>query len=448
MIRDEIRTFEYASGELQRVRFAVFDSLSELDFFRPAGDRRAFDRVTELYARFIVPYRPEIFGQLVLFRLPEDFHGLFPADSPAFGRTADPLTAAAFALRKGVRIIGGKPVFRDESVRAFWRFLEERDSVRIVRGLLPGTAILPVGDGSGFLSESEKEARLRVNSSFFIMDRFDCASPYDTIGTPIGLMVRDGTILNPPAYSREALLCRKDGRVSVEVPELTALTVEIGGKRYRHGENATFYTRPGHRKSPRRKGTDLVIVGRRVAAVKDGGGTPVPASGFVLALPEGGRAEAGAEVVFSGMEDVAFGIQVGNSILIDGKKTERFRSPFFDIRKVWTTAFPPSLYPLDFDKARAPRIALGADREGHGMIAWLEGRGKFPDPDYRESCGASLKETAEICAELGMYNAVHLDGGGSAQLLVGGVRSLRISDRDPETKAEAERAVPAGLIIR
>ena len=191
-----------------------------------------------------------------------------------------------------------------------------------------------------------------------------------------------------------------------------------------------------------------MIVGRRVAAVKDGGGTPVPASGFVLALPEGGRAEAGAEVVFSGMEDVAFGIQVGNSILIDGKKTARFRSPFFDIRKVWTTAFPPSLYPLDFDKARAPRIALGTDREGHGMIAWLEGRGKFPDPGYRESCGASLKETAEICAELGMYNAVHLDGGGSAQLLIGGGRSLRISDRDPETKAEAERAVPAGLIIR
>ena len=173
----------------------------------------------------------------------------------------------------------------------------------------------------------------------------------------------------------------------------------------------------------------MVVIGRRVAAVRDCGG-PIPASGFVLRPKGESKAVPGSLVTYRGMEDVAFGIQVGNSIVIDGKKTEGFRSRFYNIRHLERVPFPPSLYPMDFIKARAARIALGADKDGKPMLLWAEGAGKLRYTPGSDSCGASLSEMAQICSELGMVNAVNLDGGGSAQILLNNKRNLLISDRN------------------
>jgi len=145
---------------------------------------------------------------------------------------------------------------------------------------------------------------------------------------------------------------------------------------------------------------------------------------------------------------VTFGIQVGNSIMVEGEKTLSFRSKFYNLRGLEPVAYPPSLYPLDFENARAARIALGADREGKPMILWAEGAGKIGYVAGRDSRGASLSDMAEICAEMGMVNAVNLDGGGSAQILLNNKRSLLISDRNSPDASEAERPVPLGLIVR
>ena len=82
------------------------------------------------------------------------------------------------------------------------------------------------------------------------------------------------------------------------------------------------------------------------------------------------------------------------------------------------------------------------------MLLWAEGAPKQGYTPGSDSCGASLLEMADICKSLGMYNAVNLDGGGSAQILLNNRRSLKISDRVPETAAEVERPIPIGLIIK
>ena len=448
MIESDVRTIEYQNGEFQRVQLVRFDSWESLDFLFPDYSPDAFSKVVSLYSDFIVPSKPSVFGQLVLFALPDGSSADFSHLSIKYGSLFSDLTAAAVAMRNGVKIIGGKPVFLNGKIRSFYRELEEKGCVRIVRGSLPMTTILPVGKRFGFLSESEKDAKLKVNSSFFIMDRFDCSTAYDSIGTPVGLMVKNGDILNPPLYRREALMVKKDGSVSIGTPVLENLSVEISGKAFTPGDNALVYTRPETRKTPSGKRADIVIIGRKVAAVKWGGQTMVPSSGFVLGVKDGSAIKPGDDVVFHGMEDVLFSIQVGNSIVVNGEKTEYFKSPFYNIYKLWSISFPPSLYPLDFEKARAPRIALGADKDNHPMLAWIEGPGKFTHEKGVESCGASLSELADIIENLGMYNAVNLDGGGSAQILINGKRSLLISDRVKEDNSEAERAVPAGLIIR
>jgi hypothetical protein len=153
-------------------------------------------------------------------------------------------------------------------------------------------------------------------------------------------------------------------------------------------------------------------------------------------------------VTYHGLEDVVFGIQVGNSIVKNGIKTEKFLSKFYNIRHLEPVAYPPSLYPMDFDHARAARIALGADKRGKPMLLWAEGAAKFGYEKGKGSCGASLAEMAEICADVGMVNAVNLDGGGSAQILLNNQRALEISDRNREDGSEAERPVPFGLIVR
>ena len=54
---------------------------------------------------------------------------------------------------------------------------------------------------------------------------------------------------------------------------------------------------------------------------------------------------------------------------------------------------------------------------------------------------------ADICVSCGMVNAVNLDGGGSAQILLGKKRLLEVSDRKGDG-SQSERPVPNGLIVR
>lgn len=447
-MRSETKVYTYPNGEIQRVQLVRLDDWTELEFLRPTYDPAAFEGFCRVYREYLVPACPWIFGNMVLFHIPDDLEVNFPYVSKKYGEVADRITAAAIALRTGVKIIGGKPVFRNGQVRNFWHALEKRKSVQIVSGKLPVTTIIPVGSGAGFLSETEPDARMKVNGSFFIMDRFDCATVYDQIGTPLGLLVKDGMVENPPLFRREALLIKKDGSVSVGVPDLCEMEIEINGKRYIYGKNAAVYSRPDRARTPRSKGTKLVIIGCRVAAVSDRGSVLIPASGFVL-CPEGEcTAAPGDQVIYHGLEDVQFGIQVGNSIIKNGEKTDRFLSRFYNIRALERIPFPPSLYPLDFDRSRAARIALGVDAEGKPVILWAEGAGKLHYSSGTDSCGATLADMARICSELGVVNGVNLDGGGSAQILLKNKRSLMISDRDPEDNSECQRAVPIGLVVR
>ena len=156
----------------------------------------------------------------------------------------------------------------------------------------------------------------------------------------------------------------------------------------------------------------------------------------------------GDKVSYHGLEEIQFGIQVGNSIVKDGIKTGQFISQFYNIRKLEKIPYPPSLYPMDFDNARAARIALGCDKDGKPMLFWAEGAGKLKYVPGKDSTGASLKEMAEIAEDLGMVNGVNLDGGGSAQILMNNKRVLRISDRNKADNSDAERLIPLGLMVR
>jgi len=440
-----VKTYRYPDGQIQRVQLVRLDDWGTLEFLKPQPDGSAFACFCNIYRRYLVPACPWIFGQMVMFQLPEQIS--LPMDAGKYGRTSEALIAAAAILRRGVKLVAGKPVFFTPAAKELWKTLEKENCLQIVSGKLPITTIIPVGREPGYLSDCCPDAEMKVNASFFIMDRFDCATVYDHVGTPFGLCVKDGYVTRPPLYSREALLVDQEGKVSVQPMDIRMLVIEIGGKLYIHGKNATIYTRPRHSRTLAGKKQALVIIGDRVAAVGSGR-LRIPASGFVLCPETVQPISPGDKVLYHGLEHIRFGIQVGNSILKDGHKTEAFLSPFYNIRRLEPVPYPPSLYPMDFAHARAARIALGADKAGKPILLWAEGAAKFGYVPGKGSCGASLSEMAEICADVGMENAVNLDGGGSAQILLNNQRYLEISDRNADDHTEAERPIPFALIVK
>lgn len=83
-----------------------------------------------------------------------------------------------------------------------------------------------------------------------------------------------------------------------------------------------------------------------------------------------------------------------------------------------------------------PRTAMGYTKDNKLIILVIEGR----HPGKAE--GASLTQEAQILKDLGCWEALNLDGGGSSCMLVNGKETIRVSD------AGGQRPVPAVFMIR
>ena len=103
-MESQIKTFTYPNGDIQRVQAVRLDSWAELDFLDFSGSDRTLGRFSGIYRDFLVPSAPWLFGNMIMFRLPKDLETDFPFETNAFGHVAHRLTAAAAALKTGVRI--------------------------------------------------------------------------------------------------------------------------------------------------------------------------------------------------------------------------------------------------------------------------------------------------------------------------------------------------------
>lgn len=82
-----------------------------------------------------------------------------------------------------------------------------------------------------------------------------------------------------------------------------------------------------------------------------------------------------------------------------------------------------------------PRTAMGYTKDGKLIILMIEGRNAVAH-------GATLGQEAQILKDLGCWEALNLDGGGSSCMLIHGKETIKPSDK------EGQRAVPAVFIIR
>jgi len=82
-----------------------------------------------------------------------------------------------------------------------------------------------------------------------------------------------------------------------------------------------------------------------------------------------------------------------------------------------------------------PRTTMGYTKDGKLIILMIEGRNNVAH-------GATLTQEAKIFQDLGCWEALNLDGGGSSCLLINGKETIKPSD------ATGQRAVPAVFIIK
>ena len=87
------------------------------------------------------------------------------------------------------------------------------------------------------------------------------------------------------------------------------------------------------------------------------------------------------------------------------------------------------------EKDMHPRSAIGYTRDGRIIVLAVQGR----TPGV--AAGVTLAQEAKILADIGCYEAINLDGGGSSCMLVNGKETIHPSDKG------GERPVPAVFLI-
>jgi Phosphodiester glycosidase len=192
---------------------------------------------------------------------------------------------------------------------------------------------------------------------------------------------------------------------------------------------------------PRR---DVVVRGDAVSASRPGGGTPVPADGYVLA----GTGAVAGELRDAATRDAAVGLDLGLAApasaphpaspagvlgggprLVAGGRV-RVRASMEGFAPISARWFYGS-----FVASRHPRTMAGVRADGGLLLVTIDGR----RPGW--SAGATLQEAARVMRSLGAREALNLDGGGSTAMAVRGRTVNRPSD------PAGERPVSDGLVV-
>jgi hypothetical protein len=296
-------------------------------------------------------------------------------------------------------------------------------------------------------------------------------------GDPIGIVIRDGRLASEPIEGRAALLVPRDpaappriatlhflgsatagGRTRLidGIDRLRGFTPACGGRggdRPTEKPNGTLvchdpseliaYDRQfGERTRPEPDGLEVTVRDGKATGAHRGGSTPIAEDGYVLSGSGDAASflrrapdEVGIDLAIDAdgrridAADFTAALGGGPRLLRDGRT---------DIPRAAEGYAPPN------DPGwgrrisdRNPRTMAGVDADGHLIMATVDGR----QPGY--SVGLSYVEGAELMRSLGARDAVNLDGGGSATMVIRGrVVNSPSDDEGERPVADSLEVVP------
>ena len=297
-----------------------------------------------------------------------------------------------------------------------------------------------------------------VSGGFFLYSEPDIEPPSARFD-PVGLLISDRVVLQPPVFRRGAFVQDEKGHCHIREIGLAGVTV-VGPKliligrvnpRIRRVEVPSAFTRAGGGPDVHHPGPSLTFSGRRVTAASQGGVHRIPLNGFVLCLPD--RAEwrdlaaafpPGTEVAWRLPEipraaPLRDAIAAGPVLVRNGRKS-------IDLdREEFTPGVPPETFSEDEtgDRNLLPRLAVGLTPTHQIVLAAVDGR------NFGQALGMTLKDTARLMRSLGCDQALNLDGGSSKRMLLQG-RTLDLPTTEIVGAREDEqplRPVHTGILV-
>ncbi|MBL4753401.1 MAG: phosphodiester glycosidase family protein [Flavobacteriales bacterium] len=303
----------------------------------------------------------------------------------------------------------------------------------------------------GFESLNGRKAVLAWNGGYILnaelVGKLALSESY--IGSPLGMLISNGTVECPPLFNKPAFIIYKNGKIDIEkvcCGHGIQIKTGAGGRR---GETINFEAERYNKHSgqlpcfydllydkPKLKGDGNTIIRLAGTTIKEIISTAkgekvqsIPV-GITLSLPPGfvsNQFKVGQKLTIAmknagsiEWDEVEHAIEAGPMLLDAGKdaidmKVEGWKT---------TNSITTQAARLDFTDMRGPKIAVGLDAKGNVMVLTINGR-------ILESVGATHGDMAAILKNLGAVKAMGFDPGGSSTLVMNG-RALNISPYNSE----------------
>jgi exopolysaccharide biosynthesis protein len=253
-------------------------------------------------------------------------------------------------------------------------------------------------------------------------------------GSPLGMIVIDGKLISAPLPKRTVFAISRTGQPviaafefngRVVTPDRTTLWVSAVN-RPPHTDGVAVYTPEYGPLTP-----DLgvaALVRNDVVEAFFNGRTLIPEDGYVLTANRAdaalltGHLALGQRITLrlqiSPNFEVLNALGGGPRLVKNGQAQVPFAWEWFTLR---------------FHDARAPRTAVGITKAGKLLFVTVDGRSA-------RNTGMTLRELADLMVQLGAIEAMNLDGGGSATMVVGG----RIVNEPSDGR---ERPIGSALLV-
>ncbi len=254
-------------------------------------------------------------------------------------------------------------------------------------------------------------------------------------GRPLGLLYINQTLVSEPLYNRTALLIDENGQPSfsqidwegqLQIEGISEPIPFNGVNRAPSLSEAVVYNSYYGADMPALAENyyDIVIRSEEILGVENepGSKTPIPPDGYIIRLganrsdlrhliPELKGKKIKLKNKFSPdleAQDILHALGGGPRLLANGE--------------VKITGAEES-FQNDILNGRAPRTALGLTADNHLLMLTIDGR------QSALSVGMTLEETAETLRGLGAVEAMNLDGGGSARVVIRGFTMSNPSEK-------------------
>ncbi len=300
------------------------------------------------------------------------------------------------------------------------------------------------------------------SGGYFLYSEPNIAPPA-TRFDPVGLVISDGRVLQPPTYARPCFAQDAKGHchvlptsmkgIGVQFPDGPVVRLGAVNNSGRMALLPVAFNRAFKTAVPHHEGPLLTLVGNHLSRIQFGGSATIPVGAIVISLPP-----------HSDWNRLAESLAVGSSVSYDlprqphaadlldaiaGGPTLVDRGHSYSEAILAGEEFINDAEPMTFstdetqDQNLLPRLAIGITATFDVIVLAVDGR------NFDRALGLTLGQTASLMRALGCTSAINMDGGSSKRLVLHG-EALDLPTTDiiaGDTAGESVRPVYNGFLV-